>query len=45
VSSVKEVEEVHHAHEVIAEAIVAGDAALAQHRMLKHLNALAAALG
>ncbi|WP_433190048.1 FadR/GntR family transcriptional regulator [Actinoallomurus sp. CA-150999] len=43
VSSAKEVEEVHHAHEVIAEAIVAGDTSLAQHRMLKHLNALAAA--
>lgn len=45
VSSSKEVEEVHRVHEMIAEAIIAGDAALAQHRTLRHLNALAAALG
>ena len=45
VSSPKEVEEVHRTHEAIADAIVAGDGSLAQHRMLKHLNALAAALG
>jgi DNA-binding FadR family transcriptional regulator len=34
---------VHRVHEAIADAIIAGDAALAQHRMLRHLNALAAA--
>jgi DNA-binding FadR family transcriptional regulator len=45
VSSAREVEEVHRVHEAIAEAIIAGDAALAQHRTLRHLNALAAALG
>lgn len=45
VSAAREVEEVHRVHEAIAEAIIAGDAALAQHRMLRHLNALAAALG
>jgi DNA-binding FadR family transcriptional regulator len=45
VSSSKEVEEVHGAHAAIADAIIAGDASLAQHRMLRHLNALAAALG
>ncbi|WP_330186364.1 FCD domain-containing protein [Dactylosporangium sp. AC04546] len=44
VSSSKQVEEVHRAHEAIAEAIIAGDAALAQHRTMRHLNALAAAL-
>jgi DNA-binding FadR family transcriptional regulator len=44
VSSSKQVEEVHRAHEGIAEAIIAGDTALAQHRMVRHLNALAAAL-
>lgn len=44
VSSAREVEEVHRVHEAIAEAIIAGDAALAQHRTLRHLNALAAAL-
>jgi DNA-binding FadR family transcriptional regulator len=30
------------AHPAIADAIIAGDAALAQHRMLRHLTALAA---
>ncbi len=45
VSSSKEVEEVHRVHEAIADAIIAGDAAVAQHRTLRHLNALAAALG
>ena len=44
VSSAKEVEEVHRVHEAIAEAIIAGDASLAQHRTVRHLNALAAAL-
>jgi DNA-binding FadR family transcriptional regulator len=44
VSSAKEVEEVHHAHTAIAEAVIAGDAALAQHRTLKHLTAMAEAL-
>jgi DNA-binding FadR family transcriptional regulator len=44
VSSSKEVEEVHRVHEAIADAIISGDAALAQHRTLRHLNALAAAL-
>jgi DNA-binding FadR family transcriptional regulator len=44
VASAKQVEQVHHAHEAIAEAIIAGDAALAQHRSMRHLNALAAAL-
>ena len=34
----------HRAHEAIAEAIIAGDSALAQHRMLRHLTALAAAM-
>ena len=43
-SSSKEIEEVHGAHAAIADAIIAGDAALAQHRMVRHLNALAAAL-
>jgi DNA-binding FadR family transcriptional regulator len=45
VSAAREVEEVHGAHAAIADAIIAGDAALAQHRMLRHLTALAAALG
>jgi DNA-binding FadR family transcriptional regulator len=40
-----EIEEVHRVHQAIADAIIAGDASLAQHRMLKHLNALATALG
>jgi DNA-binding FadR family transcriptional regulator len=40
-----EIEEVHRVHQAIADAIIAGDTSLAQHRMLKHLNALAAALG
>lgn len=44
VSRAAEVEEVHRVHEAIADAIIAGDAALAQHRALRHLNALAAAL-
>jgi DNA-binding FadR family transcriptional regulator len=43
-SAARQVEEVHRAHEAIAEAIIAGDSALAQHRMLRHLTALAAAL-
>ena len=43
-SAAREVEEVHRAHEAIADAIIAGDTALAQHRMLRHLTALAAAL-
>lgn len=38
-------EEAHRAHEAIAEAIIAGDVALAQHRMHRHLDTLAAALG
>jgi DNA-binding FadR family transcriptional regulator len=42
VSAAREVEEVHRVHEAIAEAIIAGDAALAQHRMLRHLTAMAA---
>jgi DNA-binding FadR family transcriptional regulator len=41
VSAAREVEEVHRVHQAIADAIIAGDAALAQHRMLRHLNALA----
>lgn len=44
-SATDQVEEVHRVHEAIADAIIAGDAALAQHRMLRHLTALAAALG
>jgi DNA-binding FadR family transcriptional regulator len=44
VSAAQEVKEVHGAHAAIADAIIAGDTALAQHRMLRHLNALAAAL-
>ena len=40
-----EIEEIHRVHEAIADAIIAGDTSLAQHRMLKHLNTLAAALG
>ena len=44
VSAARQVEEVHGAHAAIAEAIIAGDTALAQHRMLRHLTALAAAL-
>jgi DNA-binding FadR family transcriptional regulator len=39
-----EIETVHRAHEAIAEAIIAGDAALAQHRNQRHLRALASAL-
>ncbi|MGA4541871.1 FadR/GntR family transcriptional regulator [Uniformispora flossi] len=34
----------HEAHEAIVEAIVGGDAALAQHRMRRHLQAIAALL-
>jgi DNA-binding FadR family transcriptional regulator len=44
VSRSREVVEVHRTHEAIAEAIIAGDAALAQHRTLKHLTAMAEAL-
>jgi DNA-binding FadR family transcriptional regulator len=44
VARAAEVEEVHRVHEAIADAIIAGDSSLAQHRMLRHLNALAAAL-
>jgi len=44
ISSSRQVEEVHRAHEAIAEAIIAGDGALAQHRTLRHLNALAESL-
>jgi DNA-binding FadR family transcriptional regulator len=44
VSSAKQVEQVHRAHKAIADAIIAGDAALAQHRTLRHLNALAESL-
>jgi DNA-binding FadR family transcriptional regulator len=40
-----EIEDVHAAHEGIAEAIISGDAALAQYRNQKHLRALATALG
>lgn len=40
-----EIEEVHTVHEAIAEAIIAGDASLAQHRTQRHLRAMAAALG
>jgi DNA-binding FadR family transcriptional regulator len=43
VSAARQVEEVHGAHAAIAEAIIAGDVALAQHRMLRHLTALGAA--
>jgi len=43
-SSAAEVAEVHAVHEAIAEAIIAGDASLAQHRTQRHLNALASAL-
>lgn len=32
--------ELHHAHEKIVEAVIAGDTALAQHRMLRHLSAM-----
>jgi DNA-binding FadR family transcriptional regulator len=35
----------HRAHEAIVDAIVAGDSALAQHRMRRHLEAVAAAVG
>lgn len=45
VSPPSEIEEVHRVHQGIADAIIAGDTSLAQHRMLKHLNAQAAALG
>jgi DNA-binding FadR family transcriptional regulator len=44
VASSKQVEEVHRVHKAIADAIIAGDAALAQHRTLRHLNALANAV-
>jgi DNA-binding FadR family transcriptional regulator len=40
-----EFETTHRAHTAIAEAIIAGDAALAQHRTNSHLRAMAAALG
>jgi DNA-binding FadR family transcriptional regulator len=39
-----EIAETHRAHTLIADAIIAGDAALAQHRMHSHLRAMAAAL-
>jgi DNA-binding FadR family transcriptional regulator len=45
ISRAREVEEVHRVHQAIADAIIAGDSALAQHRMLRHLDALADALG
>jgi DNA-binding FadR family transcriptional regulator len=35
----------HRAHEAIVDAIVAGDSALVQHRMRRHLEAVAAAVG
>lgn len=35
------VEQSHHAHKAIVEAMIAGDAALAQHRMRRHLRAIA----
>jgi DNA-binding FadR family transcriptional regulator len=44
VSRASQVEEVHRVHSAIAEASIAGDASLAQHRMQRHLNAMAAAL-
>jgi DNA-binding FadR family transcriptional regulator len=45
VSAAWEAAEAHRVHEAIADAIIAGDAALAQHRMHRHLDALAAGLG
>lgn len=45
VSMAREVEEAHRAHEAIADAVIAGDAPLAQHRMHRHLDSLATALG
>jgi DNA-binding FadR family transcriptional regulator len=44
-STTSEIEEVHAVHAGIAEAIIAGDAALAQHRTQRHLRAMAVALG
>ena len=41
----KEVASYHRAHEALAEAVIAGDPALAQHRMRRHLDALAALVG
>jgi len=38
------IDDVHRAHEAIAEAVIAGDAALASRRMLKHLDSVAAAV-
>jgi DNA-binding FadR family transcriptional regulator len=35
----------HHAHEALVDAIVAGDAAMAQHRMRRHLEAIAVVVG
>lgn len=35
----------HRAHEALVEAIIAGDAALAQHRMRRHLEAIASLIG
>jgi DNA-binding FadR family transcriptional regulator len=35
----------HRAHEAIVDAIIAGDSALAQHRMRRHLEAVAAVVG
>ena len=43
-STPQELDEVHSAHAHIAEAIIAGDSALAQHRNQRHLQALSAAL-
>jgi DNA-binding FadR family transcriptional regulator len=43
-STKAEIEEVHAVHEKIAEAIIAGDAPLAQHRNQRHLRAMASVL-
>ena len=40
----REPEELHSVHGAIAEAVVAGDVALAQHRMTRHLQSMARAL-
>jgi DNA-binding FadR family transcriptional regulator len=38
----KHADSVHHAHQAIAEAVAAGDGAMAQRRMLRHFEAMAA---
>jgi DNA-binding FadR family transcriptional regulator len=39
-SDLNVIRELHHAHERIVEAVISGDATLARHRMLRHLEAM-----